>query len=89
MIILQSGLRTENSIHHSESLHIHLLPSEMGVLASKEDANAISRRAAKRGLALSQNPDSSLSQLWQYNTNSITTSSVRLQWTNFLGKLAQ
>ena len=36
MIVLQSGLKTENSIHHSESL-------QMGVLASKENANAISR----------------------------------------------
>jgi len=44
MIVFQSGLMRRNSIHHSDGVHIHLNPSEMDVLAGKEDANAISRR---------------------------------------------
>ena len=31
IIVLHNGLKTSNSIHHSESVHIHLSPSEMGV----------------------------------------------------------
>ena len=44
MIVIQSGLMRGNSIHHSDAVHIHLDASQMGVLAGKEDANAISER---------------------------------------------